>query len=241
MKEKNTFIICLFVLYSLSSCDKQDDLYSVQNPIGTKISSIIAFQSLSPTQIEADSFSLCTIKVKINPEADAPNRTVKFKVSGNASFTNGDTVQTVVANTEGYAIASFKNAKVETVHLTAIVSSYSIDTTVKFTLALPDDMQLEADSYVLDRTTSQPAVIKAKLFRNANRGIVSNGAKIFYTFTPLDTTVNFIYQPFQYSFSQMAIDTAINPFKTGGRFNIEAKTLSADGTTLSKMVMIRVR
>lgn len=241
MKIKLTILIIGTVLLCMSSCQKQDDLYSQQNPIGPQIGDIISFQTVSSTNVDADGVSLCTVKVKINPEADAANRAVVFKVTGNAKLTNGDTVQTITANTQGFATASFYNAKAETVQLKASVLTYSIDTDINFKTALPDDMQLTADDYVLDSATAQPVVITAKLLRNAGRGLVTDGAKVFFKITPLDTAINFIYQPFQYAQNQIAVDTATNPFKVGGRFRIETKTVSAIGDTLFKSINIIVR
>jgi hypothetical protein len=239
MKRNNIILISIIVF--LASCDKQDYLYSVQNPIGPKIGDIISFQTISSTSIDADGFSLCTIKVKIHPEADATNRTVIFKVSGNGKFTNGDTAQSINVNTEGFATVAISNTKSETVHLKATVSTYTIDTAINFKQALPDDMQLVADNYVLDSSIAQPVHITAKLFRNAGRGLVTDGAKVFFKITPLDTAINFIYPPFQYSQNYIAVDTALNPFKVGGRFDIEAKTVSSAGDTLFRVISVRVK
>lgn len=229
------------IILLMVSCQKQDDLYSQQNLIGPQIGDIISFQTVSSSNVDADGVSLCTIKVKINPEAEAVNRAVVFKVTGNAKLTNGDTVQTITANTQGFATASFYNTKAESVQVKASVLTYSIDTSIIFKIALPDDLLLEADNYLLDSSMAQPVHLTTKLFRNANRGIVSDGAKVFFTITPLDTTINFIYQPFVYSQNQIAVDTAINPFKIGGRFKIETKTVSAIGDTLIKVINIRVQ
>jgi hypothetical protein len=237
---KHSVIVAAFSFLLFSSCEKQDDLFSQQNPIGPQIGDIISIQTVSSTQVDADGASLCTIKVKIYPQADVANRSVVFKVTGSAKFTNDDTVQTITANTEGFATASFYNKKAEAVQLKASILNYKVDTIINFKLALPDDMQFIADDYTPDSTTGQPVVMTAKLFRNAGRGDVSDGAKVFFKITPLDTTINFIYQPFQYSQNKMAVDTAINPFKVGGRFNIEAKTVSSAGDTLRKFITIMV-
>lgn len=223
------------------SCDKQDDLYTIQNTAGTPTSSIIAFQNVSSASPDADGVSSCIIKVKIFPEADAAYRTVTFKVNGTAKFSNGDTVLAVSVNTDGFATATLTNTKAELVHVKTIVSTFSIDTAVTFKQALPDDMQLFADSYVLDSATPAPAVLKAKLFRNSNRGLATDGAKVFFNITPLDTTLNFIYPGFQYTQDQLAVDTALNPFKIGGRFLVEAKTVAASGDTLYRRITFVVK
>ncbi len=241
MKIKLTILVIASLLLCLTSCEKQDDLYSLQNPIGPQIGDIISFQTVSSTQVDADGVSLCTVKVKISPEADMANRAVVFKVTGNAKFINGDTVQTITANTQGFATVSFYNTKAQTVQVKASVLTYTIDTIINFKAALSDDIQLTADNYILDSSIAQPVVITAKLFRNTGRGVASDGAKVFFKITALDTTINFIYQPFQYSQNQTAVDTATNPFKVGGRFRIEAKTVSAIGDTLFKSINIIVR
>lgn len=236
---KKNIIIFLALVFLVISCQKQDDLYSTQNPIGPQIGDIISFQTVSSNQTDADGVSLCTIKVKINPEADAANRAVVFKVTGSARFTNGNSIDTINANTQGFAIASFYNNKEEAVQLKASVLTYIIDTTVSFVKALPDDMVLTADDYVLD--TGQAVHLTSRLYRNAGRGEATDGAKVFFTITPLDTAINFIYQPFSFSKNQVAADTAINPFRVGGRFRVDSKTVSALGDTLRKTINIIVR
>ena len=57
----------------------------------------------------------------------------------------------------------------------------------------------------------------------------------------MDTTLNLVYQGFQFSQKQIATDTAFNPFKTGGRFIIEAKTLAAGGDTIRRSIIIRTK
>lgn len=232
-------IIAAFSFLLFSSCEKQDDLFSQQNPMGPQIGDIISIQTVSSTQVDADGVSLCTIKVKIYPQADVANRSVVFKVTGNAKFTNGDTMQTIATNTEGFATASIYNTKAEAVQVKVSVLTYIIDTTVSFVKALPDDMILTADDYVLD--TGQAVHLTSRLYRNAGRGEATDGAKVFFTITPLDTAINFIYQPFSFSKNQVAADTAINPFRVGGRFRVDSKTVSALGDTLRKTINIIVR
>ncbi len=236
---KKNIIIFLALVFLVISCQKQDDLYSLQNPIGPQIGDIISFQTVSSSQTDADGVSLCTVKVKIHPEADAANRAVVFKVTGSARFTNGNSIDTINANTQGFATASFYNNKEEAVQLKASVLTYIIDTTVSFVKALPDDMVLTADDYVLD--TGQAVHLTSRLYRNAGRGEATDGAKVFFTITPLDTAINFIYQPFSFSKNQVAADTAINPFRVGGRFRVDSKTVSALGDTLRKTINIIVR
>lgn len=243
MTIKKTFAIGLFTLFYLASCEKQDDLYSLQNPMGPQIGGIIAFKSVSGIQVDADSFSLCTVTVKINPEAVTPNRTITFKVSGGARFTNGDTSQVVTANTEGLATVAFRNPKPETVQLKAAISNFSIDTIVSFMSVLPDDMILTAERYNLDSSTSESAIVNVKLYRNAGRGQVTDGAKVQYSVVALDTTGLNLVLPgsFQYSVSQQVVFSLQNPYKIGGRFNITATTKAADGTNISQTVPIRIR
>lgn len=241
MKIQLSIAIIAIIVLSIASCEKQDDLYSQQNPIGPQIGDIIAFQSVSSTTVDADGVSLCTVKVKIYPQADAASRAVVFKLRGNAKFTNGDTTQTITANTQGFASASFYNTKAEAVILKASVLTYAIDTAINFTMALPDDIQLTANKYVLDSTTGEQVVLTTKLLRNAGRGTITNGAKVFFKITPLDAANNFVYQPFQYAQSQVVADTATNPFKAGGRFKVETRTVSAIGDTLLKSVNIVVK
>lgn len=233
-------IISCLVLLLFFSCKKQNDQYSVQNIDGPQVGDIISFQSVSSILVDADGVSLSTIKVKVHPEASTASRNVVFKISGKARFSNGDTLQIVTVNTEGYATVSCRDTVAEPVQFKAMVDSFSIDTIIQFLPALPDDMQLSADDYVLDSTSGQSIVLTATLFRDANRGVVSEGLKVYYRIVPLDTTINFVYPLFQFAQQRVAVITAENPFKAGGRFTAEAKVVSASGDTIVKTIPFRV-
>jgi hypothetical protein len=243
MKIKLLIIPIISMLGLLISCDKQDDLYAVQNPLGPKIADIISFQSVSSVQLDADSASLCTVKIKINPEAAAKNRVIDFSISSGV-FTFGDTEHSITANTEGIASISFISSKVHPVLFKASVSSFStdtvvfsIDTTILFKPALPDDLLLTADSFVVD--SSKSIVITANLFRNTGRGVPTDPCQVFYKITPLDTTVNLVYPEFAFSQNHSASITAINPFKAKGTFTVEAKITTATGN-LTKVIKLSI-
>ena len=233
---KKNFLILFAV--TLFSCKKQDDQYLVGNPNGPQLNDIIAFTKISSNILEADSASLTTIQVRINPEADTNNRNVTFTTSSGL-FTNNDTTQVVYVNAEGDASVSLLDNKPEMVHIKASVLTYSIDTTVTFTAALPDDILLTSDKYVAD--TIDSITITTQLFRNAGKGRVSDPVKVFYKVISLDTSVNLVYPAFAFSSTQIANITIINPYKTKGGFNITSQVLSAKGDTLSKNILIKIK
>ncbi len=243
MKVINHLTALFIALSCLTSCDKQDDIYAVQNPLGPKIADIISFQSVSSAQVDADSASLCTIKVKITPEAAAKNRAINFSISGGV-FTFGDTEHSLTANTEGIASISFISSKAQPVLFKASVSAFStdttvfsIDTTIVFKPALPDDFLLTADSFVVD--SSKAIIITTTLFRNASKGVPTDPYQVSYKITALDTTVNLVYPEFAFSQNHSASITAINPFKAKGRFTVEAKITTATGS-LAKTISLQI-
>ena len=64
----------------------------------------------------------------------------------------------------------------------ATVKSYTIDTMVVFQPALPQDLMVSADLYVVD--TTQSVKITALLSRDPFKGQVSDPVKVFYAVTP---------------------------------------------------------
>lgn len=233
-----SFLIPAVLIFISVSCKKQDDQYSIGNSTSSQLKDIITFSKISSDTLQADSVSVTTIEVKINAEADSNNRDVTFTTSGGL-LTNNDTTQKVHVNTEGYASVSLLDIKPEKVHIKASILSYTIDTTVAFTHAFPDDILFTSDKYIAD--TTDTITVSAQLFRNAGKGKVSDPIKVLYKVTPIDTTVNLVYPEFSFSQKQVSNIAISNPFKIKGNFDIEAKVQSFSGDTLSKMIRVIIK
>ncbi|MCG2616772.1 hypothetical protein LZZ85_20905 [Terrimonas sp. NA20] len=220
------------------SCEKEDDSYDVGTEHGVPIDDVIKFQAVGPMEPEADSVSPCTITVKIDSRASAANRVVKFFTSL-GTFTNGDTVQTITANSDGVVRANLisdspGNAKIRV----SVMDRYARDTMVNFRPAMPDDMLVSPDKYEAD--TAASFQLTSRLFRDPQRGKPSDPIKVLFTVVPLDTTINLMYPAFTFSDGQSATIALTNPFKVTGRFNITAKAGAATGDSISRTVMIRI-
>jgi hypothetical protein len=227
------------VLFLIAGCKKEDDIYVVGNKDGERLSNVLAFSAVTPIQIDADSASVCSVTVKIDAKAATGNRVVKFVTDG-GKFANGDTTQTVTANSEGYANAYLLSDRSGKMHIRAsVLDAYSIDTAVTFMPALPDDFLLTADVYRGD--TSASFTITSTLFRNAQRGKISEPIKVIFSVIPVDTSISLVYPPFAFSGSGVAAITLTNPYNVTGRFNVTSKVLSSEGDSLSRTILIDIK
>ncbi len=231
-------LIAILLIFGIQ-CKKEDDIYSIGNKDAVNLNEIIAFTSVSPVSLIADSVSVCAISVQINVEAGTDSRQVKFYTDG-GTFANGDTVQRVTVNSQG-AASAFLISKVpkKTNVRVSVKDTYIIDTVINFLPSLPDDMLLTADAYTGD--TSTGFRFTSVLFRNPGRGIVSDPAKVMFYVTPLDTNVNMVYPQFAFSDNRTATIDLINPYHVIGRFNVVARAAAASGDSISRSVIIVVK
>ena len=228
-----------FVFLLLLSCEREEALNAVGNPAGPGSGDIIRFVEIGPMETEADGISFIRARVRIHPEADASARSIVFSISG-GNFPGGDTTQTVTANTDGYASASFTSRKSQPVQLGAKVLNFSTDTLVRFTQAFPDDMLLTANRYLAD--TSVSVTLTAGLFRNPGRGQVWETAKIYFDVIPDSAHfMPLICPSFALSDPDSAFVTLLNPLHATGSYTIRAKTLAANRDTLRKSIRVVIR
>jgi hypothetical protein len=234
----SVFWFLLIFSIGWAGCKKEDDTYTVGDKGGVALNNVLEFTAVSPAQLDADSASLATLTVKVDPDATVANRAVKFHTDG-GTFLNGDTAEIVTANSEGYASAYLLSDSPRVAHVhVSVLNTYSLDTTVTFVAALPDDMLLSSNKYAGDTTLS--FVITSSLVRNTQRGKVSGHIKVNFSVAPLDTTVNLVYPPFAFSVGSNATITLSNPFQVRGRFTITASTLSSTGDSLSRNIQIKI-
>jgi hypothetical protein len=237
-----SIIFCGFLagilILSGQACQKDDDRYAVGTNNGIALAQVIAFTQVSPTNLEADSASLCTISVKIDRHASASNRNVRFYTDCGL-FTNGDTVQIITANSEGNATAYLLSDKARKANIrVSVMNTYTIDTVINFLPARPDDLLLVADSY--EGETDTNFQITSSLYRDPQRGLPSDPMKVLFTVVPLDTNINLIYPAFSLTENQVATITLENPFEVSGRFSVTAKTAAAIGDSISRTIQIRI-
>lgn len=221
------------------ACTKEDDEYALNHEDGFSSGSLISFKGIDLLNVEADGVSYSTILVQIHPETDAQYRQVSLSTTV-GKFANGGMTDTVDVNAEGRAYFTISSNSPKRAAIRAMVRSYSVDTIIDFRPALPDDILIAADNFVIDNT--QSISVSTSLLRNSFRGTVSDPLKVYYKIIPLSAqTDQLIYPPFAMSSAGTATITISNPFKISGDFKVEAKTVSATNDTLRKQLTFRIQ
>ncbi|MCK9220854.1 MAG: Ig-like domain-containing protein [Bacteroidales bacterium] len=235
---RNVAIVVLLLIAVLDSCKKEDDVYSLNDPDGVKLNSIIYFSSLSATSIEADGVSQSLVTIQINPEADLDSRQIILSATM-GDFSNGRSTDTITANASGMATFALTSIKTGRSEIRAAVKSYTVDTTVLFQLSLPQDILLTADLYILDAT--QYVKVTTVLSRDPFKGKISDPVKVFYSVIPDNPQLESLICPaFDYSDQGKSTITVSNPFLLTGGFKIKATTMSASGDSLSQSIYIKI-
>ena len=227
-----TLLVCLFI----SSCNRNDDSYAINGKNGIALSDIIAFSGISSTMVNADSFSTASISVQLSPQTDSANRYVIFKTTL-GQFANHDSIITVFANSNGAALTTLYGTIPGTTIINAYVGTISIDTIIQFTPALPDNMLLSADKYVVDSTDS--IHVSSQLFRNNGR--VSNGTFVYFTTSRGNNADSLIIPGFGISQNGSVNAILINPFISRGNFTVTAWTISTSNDTLRKSFNVLIK
>lgn len=211
------------------SCKKDDDIYSQGNAGGPPVSTLIQIVKVSKTTLEADSATVSTIDININPETDSASRVIIFTTTlGN--FLNGKTSDTARADAYGHASVSLLSNTTGTANVTARVKFVTVGTAVTFTQALPDDMLMTSDKYIGD--TNAVFTISNNLFRNSGRGKVTDPVKVFFSITPdLPSSPTLIYPQFGFSTGRKTSITVLNPAKGKGNYRVDSRVVSATSPT----------
>ncbi len=224
----------------LFSCQKERDAnkYQVGANGGPNVSDIISYTSVSQNAIPADGVATCDVTIKINAQADSQYRYVLLQCS-NGMFDNGLGRDTVFANAYGYVKVSLHSLVAAPCHLTASVRTYAIDTIVQFVPAMPDDMQLFADSQNVDSTQS----IRLTCVLSRRMGAVSDGLPVYYSITRADTIKgdSLVVPAYSSTHSDTATAVITNPFFAHGYFKVTALRASSSGNNLSSSLYIKVR
>jgi hypothetical protein len=230
---RNFSFVILFVIFF--SCKKEDDEYTLNNPDGLSIESILFFKKIDSLTVEADGITKNTVSIQVNPEAALSNREVSLVITS-GKFSNGRQTDTVVPNAIGLASFTVTSQVPEDAKIGATIKSYRIDTAIHFRPALPHELLLTADKVVAN--TSQSITLNADLIRDPFKGSVTNPVKAFFVITPLSPqNFSLIYPNFGLSSQGKAAITVTNPFSLKGFFRAESKTLSANGDTLRRQLI----
>jgi hypothetical protein len=230
------FLICVPIIF-FTSCHRDEDLLSIGNISGPSIESIIKIASVSNYNI-ADSVTATMISIKINPESIVSKKEVKFNTSL-GKFSNNDTSITINSTTAGMASAFLTSNKSGVAIIKATVDGYSVDTLISFMPAMPQDMQVESDKYLLDTIASTTANITSKLYRDT--GVISDPVKVIFNIKSDSAhTLPLLSPSFQFSDKKQVITTLTNPFKSQGWFTITASTVKQNGDTLSRSIRIKI-
>lgn len=225
-------ILSLTALLALGQCKKDNNTYDIGGPDGIPLSDIIRVESLSSLSLEADGVSPCLIGIQLNPNTDSVDQSVIFN-SSIGQFPNGLGTDTTRIDAAGVATLPLLSHVTGQALIKATAGGYSVDTTITFTQALPDAMLESADIYTGSSTDSFH--ITCKLFRNPERGTVTDPVKVLFSVSP--ATVNnapaLIVPAFAYSQQGIVTVTVQNPYKNPGSFVIQASTTADNGSTLT--------
>lgn len=237
MRLYNKFILLACApLFLLSACERDEDLFDLNSKDGVPLANVIKFATISSGTVLADSVSFALIKVQVSQNADSVNRSVVLTTTLGAFPNNSNTI-TLPVNALGEASVQLISDKPGTAQLRATVKNIPVDTTIVFLPALPDDMILRADNYVVD--TLHSITVTSQLFRNT--GFTSDNLKVLFKATPDNAGNILVLPPFAYSNNGTASVTISNPFHYRDWFTIEAKTASAKGDTLVKTIRVRIQ
>lgn len=234
-------LLFFFILCLLTSCERDDEVYSSGNTDGVQITTLLRISSISKIQIEADSLTITTIEIALHPEADSSARNIFFTTS-RGLFSNGRQSDSIRANSYGIAKIDLISNEFGDARITIQSKSVLIDTSIVFQQSLADDMLMSADKYVGDTTES--FTIYNSLFRNPGRGKISDPLKVFYSITADNvSSPALIFPPFSFSANKTSSIEILNPLKGKGRYKIEAKTVSASNIndTIRRNIFIEIQ
>lgn len=234
---KKIIIIVFAVNLCLLSCKKDDDVYTPGTATGTDIANILQIDSKGATDIPADLATPVTIYVTVPADAATAKKTISLTTTLGV-FVNGLATSSVIADAYGKAQFTLKSAAIGTAIISATSGNYSVNTSVKFIAAMPDDLILTADKYQV--SASETATMTATLYRAPQSGSVTDPAKVEFSVSSGSGNPLFI-PAFAYSVHGVATAVLGNPFSSTGTYTITAKTNDQQGQSVSKSITIVIR
>lgn len=226
MNNKNIFMILLFVL-TIFGCEKTE--YTLNSDNGPQVSDVIWFESIGSTILVADSASNVDIRISLNKLADTAFKRVNI-TTDKGLFANGEKSILIVANAERKAVATLYSGVEEgTAHIRATVNSISIDTSLQFIKALPNNIQINPSAIVTDKEK-----IKLGLKLGREEGRVGKDIMVILKYESLDTIGGILdIQPSMMVERETDSITISNPFNLKGRFEIIAKAQNQELDSIS--------
>ena len=224
----------------LFSCNKTEiDMYDELGPNGIGINQIISFTSISSLKAPADSFTLIQTTIKTNASLQDPERKVVFRTD-HGLFSNGLDSFVTKINGSGNANAHVLSRDPGKANITAKISSYTIDTSIEFVDAFPNEIYVTLDKYTVDST--ETITVNADLLRNEPRAKVSDPIRTSFKVTDnIGNPAIFDYNPTILSKNGKATNTIKNPFGKRGTYQIIVSTRTDTGDTLRRTQIFQVK
>jgi hypothetical protein len=234
---KKLFILLFVANIFLLSCKKDDDVYTPGTTDGVDVSSILQLDAKGATDIPADQATTVTLFITMRADASTTNKAITLATTL-GKFGNGTKSSTVTVDAYGKAEFTITSDAVGTAIVTATSGSYSVNASVKFVAAMPDDLILTSDKYQV--SPSETATITATLYRAPQAGSVTNPAKV--EFSVSGGSGEPLYIPsFAYSTDGVATAVLGNPFGSTGTYTVTAKTTNQQGQPVSKSIVIVIK
>lgn len=220
-----------------TACEKDDDIYSQGSKDATEIDQILSITAISDSTITADGQTTSKISLKITQDAGLSNRTVMLSTDLGV-FSNGEATETVTVDAYGNGQFQISSNKTGKATIMATLKNTKVRTMINFIPALPNDMLISADKYVLNPQES--ANITVALSRDPGKGVVSDPVKV--SFSIIGTNADLlIIPPFARSDSGAANVALSNPFGIKGNFAITASAVNQDNTPFSRTIRIQIQ
>jgi len=235
MQVRLLYILICLGIFTLSACQRDEDFLTPGNVNGVKVSDIIRFAQV-PASGFADSQTQSVFVIHINPETDSNRRQVSVRTSL-GYFSNGDTIITLNADSYGNISAPLSSGKDGIAQIKATTGIYSVDTSIVFAKAYPDDMTFTSDKYVMDTTST--ATLTCTVFRNW--GKPTDPLKIWLAVIPDSTRLPALILPsIIYTANHVATASLTDPYHSEGWFTVNAYTLTTATDTLKRSFRIQI-
>jgi len=234
---KKIITIIFAISFCLLSCKKDDDVYAPGSASGAEIANILQIDSKGVTDVPADLATPVTIYVSVPADAATAKKTITLTTTLGV-FVNGQATSSVIADAYGKAQFTLKSAGIGTAIVSATSGNYSVNTSVKFIAAMPDDLILTADKYQI--SASETATLTATLYRAPQNGSVTDPAKVEFSVSGGSGNPLFI-PAFAYSAHGVATAVLGNPFSSTGTYTVTAKANNQQGQSISKSITVVIR
>jgi hypothetical protein len=201
-------------------------------------SGIVRISSLSAKSVEADSVSTCLITVQLASTLSPGENAVVF-YTNLGQFPNGLTRDTAVADADGVAVMPLTSDAAGDAMIRAAIDEITVDTSIGFTPALPDDMLCTANQYT--GPDSVDFIMTCNLYRNPGRGKVTDPIKVLFSFTPAvgnNASPALLVPSFANSGGGIITNNIQNPYRDTGTFVIQAAAPLDNGSTLYRSVTL---